>query len=189
MATTVEWRGDAWLAAMQTIVNQGATDAAAVVADKMARNFGTEGGGVIGPDGKLINVLSAKRDLAKRRKFKARQRYAAAPPGAYPGVRTGHLRRSITYVGPDASGVPGLALAGTAVRYGRYLEFGTMGFPDIQEDGKGGHRTVAGQRMAARPWAMRSALEAKGAAAAAFTKTVVTGMNELQGKFPRKGAA
>lgn len=191
MITTVSWAGDQWLKRfVEEAVNPATTDAAAVVADRMARNMGTEGGGVIGPDGKLINVLSAKRDLAKRRKFKKRQRYVAAPPGAYPGVRTGHLRRSITYVGPDATGAAGVALAGTAVAYGRHLEFGTMGFPDIQERPGGGHRTVAGVRMAARPWAMRSALEAKGAATAAFTARVTAGMARLSAEYrAKKGAA
>ena len=45
-------------------------------------------------------------------------------PGSPPGVDTGHLRNSISHVSPEAAGTPLKAHFGTAVFYGRHLEFG-----------------------------------------------------------------
>ena len=49
-----------------------------------------------------------------------------SPPGSPPGVDTGHLRRSIAFVSPEALGTPMRAAFGTAVEYGRHLEFGAF---------------------------------------------------------------
>lgn len=54
--------------------------------------------------------------------------FGASPsrPGGPPGVDTGHLRRSIAFVSPEAAGTPLKAYFGTAVAYGRWLEFGAF---------------------------------------------------------------
>jgi hypothetical protein len=49
-----------------------------------------------------------------------------SPPGGPPGVDTGHLRRSIAFVSPEAANTPLKAHFGTAVAYGRHLEFGAF---------------------------------------------------------------
>lgn len=96
-------------------LNAGLTAAALVLQSQMIRSFGTQGGRVIG------------------RTESGRNIYAAAPAGAYPGVRTGRLRQSI-YAKPSQNL---RAAVGTNVRHGRWLETGT-------------------RRMLARPWAARS---------------------------------
>lgn len=53
----------------------------------------------------------------------ARNTYRSSPAGGPPGVRTGHLWRSIEAVGPDELGSLRAAY-GTNVPYGRHLEFG-----------------------------------------------------------------
>lgn len=99
----------------------GLTAGAEVLADEMARNFGSEGGGVVGKTATGRNV------------------YKAAPPGKFPGIRTGNLRNSIAY--QAATPAEMIAYAGCAPgqidRYGYWLEYGTS-------------------KMAARPWAKRS---------------------------------
>lgn len=128
-------------------MNAGLAAAAMVMADVARRNFGTEGGGVMG---------AARSPLAGgprfgRTPFSGRARYIGAPPGAFPGVRTSTLRRSVNWASPEALGTPLHAAFGTAIVYGRYLEFGT-------------------RRMAARPWIVRSALQAKAQAQAMFVR-------------------
>jgi hypothetical protein len=98
--------------------------------------MGSEGGGVLRKAGKRKN---AKGVFVKNSAGRGRNVYYAAPPGAYPGVRTGLLRRSINFGRTSDSRTPGLQMmrVGTRVAYGRYLDRGTS-------------------RMAARPWAMKS---------------------------------
>lgn len=47
-------------------------------------------------------------------------------PGSPPGHDTGHLSRSIQAASPQALGTPGRAAFGTAVEYGRHLEYGAI---------------------------------------------------------------
>lgn len=146
----VSWNTKAFEERVARAAAAGIQRAAEVVADQMRRNFGTEGGGVRTPKG-VVNVIPEKNKKPVR--VRGRQRYVPAPPGAFPGVRLGHLRRSIAVgaivVTPNSVYQP----VGTNVKYGRYLEFGTS-------------------KMAARPWAMRSALMARDRAKAAFAAAV-----------------
>jgi hypothetical protein len=141
----------------------GLNAAAVMLADRMARNFGSEGGGVVGADASPL--AGGPRTGRRRRKGRGRARYASAPPGAFPGVRTSNLRNSIAFsratparlvaaAGTNLSRSPrkvdGKVLSARDVdRYGLYLEFGTS-------------------KMAARPWALRTLRENQRALYAAF---------------------
>lgn len=65
--------------------------------------------------------------------------YRAAPAGKFPGVRTGKLRRSMSYNILEGADGTVVARVGTNVIYGRYLELGTGS-------------------MKPRPWARRNFL-------------------------------
>lgn len=124
--TTVTWKADEFVADVRGAVAVGLTAGAKVIADEMRRNMGSEGGGVVGktPTGRNI--------------------YKASPPGAFPGIRTGNLRRSIMHVGATAANLISSAgsAAGKQDRYGLWLEYGT-------------------RKMAPRPWILRSFNRAK----------------------------
>ena len=128
MRATVTWTPEEFVADAREAVAAGLTAGAMELASEMRRNMGSEGGGVIGKGGK-----SGKRNI-----------YAAAPPGHFPGIRTGQLRRSIMHT--DATAKDLTASAGSASgkqdRYGLWLEYGTS-------------------KMAARPWILRSFNRAK----------------------------
>lgn len=153
-AAVIVWKDAQWKAAAMPAINDGLHAAALVMADQAARNMGSEGGGVLG-SGARIDPETGKRKGALRRWYKGKPRYISAPPGRFPGVRTSTLRSSIAAVHPTALGTPGHAAFGTALRYGRYLEFGT----------KKGNRV-----MLARPWIVRSALMARAKASAVFVR-------------------
>jgi hypothetical protein len=148
----LDWRGPEVERLTREAAAAGLNAAAPVLADKMARNFGTEGGGVVGADQSPLTGGPTK----GRKRKRGRARYTAAPPGAFPGVRTGNLRNSIAFSRATparlvAAAGTNLARAPRAVggkplsardvdRYGLYLEFGTS-------------------KMAARPWALRTLRE------------------------------
>jgi len=131
---TVTWKADEFVADVRGAVAVGLTAGAKVIADEMRRNMGSEGGGVVGNGGK-----SGKRNI-----------YKSSPPGAFPGIRTGQLWRSIMHTEATASQL--IASAGSAAakgkngeypdRYGLMLEYGT-------------------RKMAPRPWILRSFNRAK----------------------------
>lgn len=146
---TITWTADQWKASAIPALNQGLTAAAAVMANQAVENFGSEGGGVLG-SGHKIDPATGKRKGKLYRRGKAR--YIPSPPGSFPGIRTSNLRNSIAFVSPESLGTPLHAAYGTRVKYGRHLEFGTS-------------------KMPARPWAIRTALMARAAASAQFTKT------------------
>lgn len=163
--TRVEWHGDEWMQeALSPAVELGLQRAGIVLAGEMARNMGSEGGGVA-------------RKAAKRRTtgggFKANARgkgrnvYYAAPVGKFPGVRTGTLRRSMTsgLVGELAGGKVRIRACrvGTNIRYGRFLETGTS-------------------RMAPRPWAMRSLVLSRDRLNREFTRTVAGSLAASAGR-------
>lgn len=164
----ITWKGDAWMRAVIPSLNRGLTAAVTVMADQAVRNFGTEGGGVRG-SGSRIDVQTGK-FLGQLRRKRARSRdYIAAPPGKFPGVRTSLLRNSVRGVSPERMGTPLHAAFGTAVKYGRYLEFGWIPSRAIDV------RTQASldrglARVPARPWIRRSAMQAAKPAEAAFVK-------------------
>lgn len=91
-----------------------------------------------------------RRDGSKTR----RAMFNAAPPGAYPGKRTGNLRRSISHQNANADTL--VAKAGvqasrvTENTYALWLEFGTT-------------------NMAPRPWAYRSLSENRAKIAATIS--------------------
>lgn len=171
MIARVIWRGHEWQRAFNAHGNEAVSRAAAYIADRASQNIGSEGGGALVP-GKDVAVSARSRALISARGGRIvrnlgsrqlnrligltssrRQRFVAAPPGAYPGYRTGTLARSIRWVRPETLGTPMRAAVGSNLTYARYLEFGTS-------------------RMAARPWLMRSALEARTGAAAVFAATL-----------------
>ena len=125
---TVTWKADEFVADVRGAVAVGLTAGAKVIADEMRRNMGSEGGGVVGKGGK-----SGKRNI-----------YESSPPGAFPGIRTGNLRRSIMHTDATASNLISSAgsAAGKQDRYGLWLEYGT-------------------RKMAPRPWILRSFNRAK----------------------------
>ncbi len=145
---TITWTADQWRAAAVPAINKGLTAAAAVMADTAARNFGTEGGGVAGASASPLTGGPT----SGRTRVRGSARYFSSPPGAFPGVRTGMLRNSVAFASPDSLGTPLHAAYGTAVKYGRMLEFGTS-------------------RMPARPWIVRSAFQARPKAQAVFVRT------------------
>lgn len=113
----------------------------------MKEVMGSGGGGVIGKTAKGRNI------------------YQAAPPGAPPGVRTGHLRRSIQ----STEVVNHSATVGTNLEYGKVMEYGS-------KDGK----------IAARPWLHRSLNLAR----AAMNKAIIGAMTrKLKDRISRIGRA
>ena len=167
MTAKVTWNPEKFQARLVAAANAGLTAAAAHIAGEAKRNMGSEGGGVLGRGGRVIRNFQGRK-IGQRPKLTrtGRQRYVSAPPGAFPGVRLGNLRRSLTHVTPEELGTPLRAAYGTNVDYGRHLEFGT-------------------RKMAARPWAMRSALQAQGAAhkifAAEVRAVIAEGVAEQRG--------
>lgn len=73
-------------------------------------------------------------------KYNPRRVHTASAPGQYPATDTGRLASSVTAILPTRARLVGEV--GTAVMYGRHLEFGTS-------------------RMAARPWLLPSFEKAK----------------------------
>lgn len=147
---TVVWHGEKAKAAAREAAHDALYSAALVVSEQMRANIGTEGGGVIGAD------LSPRQGgpTKNRKRIKGKARYYPAPPGAFPGWRTGTLGRSMT-AGFRSKLV---AVAGSPVKYGYFLEYGTS-------------------KMPARPWAMRSFHMAKPRAADRFRKDFNRGFN------------
>lgn len=129
MSSRVVWNGDEWLRKdFSRAVEFGLLGGGTVLEAEFRKRMGTEGGGVIG------------------KTKKGRNKYRAAPPGAFPGVRSGTLRRSFgkNLVGELFKGAASIrkVRVGTNIKYAKGLEKGTS-------------------RMAARPWAMRSLALAK----------------------------
>lgn len=150
--STVVWHGEKAKAAAREACADALLVAAQIVAEQMRANIGTEGGGVIGSDLNPRWMQGPPSPFKKRRRKKAK--YFSSPPGSFPGWRTGHLARSMT-----AQPGQGLsARAGSSVKYGYWLEYGTT-------------------KMPARPWAMRSYYMAKPRAAARFSKDFARGFN------------
>lgn len=130
---TVVWRGPEFVASVLVpAVNDGLTQAAALVARDMQRNIGSEGGGP------YVRVKGSGQ---------ARLVGPGAPPGSFPGFRTGRLARSMTFTRGNRL----VARAGTNVRYGLFLERGTS-------------------RMQPRPWAARTLRSSRRDAQRVFTR-------------------
>lgn len=117
MSARVVWRGKDVKSRLTAAAGKAVLAAAVECSDIARAKMGSEGGGVL------------------RKTRKGRNVYYAAPPGAYPGVRTGSLRRSLF---AEKRGTMG-AIFGVQPRYGRYLEFG--------------YTTRSGGHVPARPWA------------------------------------
>lgn len=136
----IDWEGERFASHVRASLGAAIQEGAARVQGVMKKNFGSEGGGVIGY--KTRSGFVAREDRTKG--TRGRQVFESSPPGSYPGVRTGTLRRSIAVEYDPASlrAKVGSSLGlqyrekGPA-RYGYLLEFGTS-------------------KMPARPWALRS---------------------------------
>lgn len=140
MTSRVVWNGDEWVRNdLVPAVELGLTRASIVAETEMRTRQGSQGGGVVG------------------KTKKGRNKYRAAPPGAFPGIRSGTLRRSMSHALVGDLFRAGVkirrARVGTNVKYALPLERGTS-------------------RMAARPWAMRSIALASSRMNREFTKTV-----------------
>lgn len=140
---SVTWKPDEFVADVREAVAVGLTAGAEVIADEMRRNMGSEGGRPLGRTDVVAFTTRSGNGIV----FKVKKRftlYAAAPEGAFPGIRTGQLRRSIMHTNATANNL--IASAGSASgkqdRYGLWLEYGT-------------------KKMAPRPWIFRSFNRAK----------------------------
>jgi hypothetical protein len=177
--TRVEWHGDEWMRdVLVPAVNAGLDQASIVLQTQMMRGMGSEGGGVLRKagkkrqadgsfkrTGKVVGTVGGRqvrsrktgelRTVGGKQLIQGRGRniYYSAPPGAYPGVRTGTLRRSMSYGRSWDSATPGLMYmrVGTNVFYGRLLEKGTG-------------------EMRPRPWANKSVALAGDAMMRGFTR-------------------
>lgn len=98
---------------------------------KARQNFGTAG--EYG-NRRMVNYVTGKVGGKKR----GRNIYRSAPPGEFPGIRTGRLRQSVGIVRATKQNL--VVTVGTNLKYGRYLEYGT-------------------RKMAARPWLRRTFAE------------------------------
>lgn len=119
MSVEFKDNSDAWARAIVESCNEGLTVTAARLADAFRDNMGTEGGRAIG----RVRTVSG----TKRRKFKAFKKgetnanttesdrlvWQAAPPGKFPGKRSGAMARSmqstksvnlVAYAGSTMSG-------------------------------------------------------------------------------------
>lgn len=146
MTSRVVWNGDEWQRRdLVPAVELGLLRAGVVLSEEMRTRMGSEGGGVSG------------------KTKKGRNKYRAAPPGAFPGVRSGTLRRSLSHslVGDLFRGSVKIrrVRVGTNIKYGLPLERGTS-------------------RMAARPWANRSLALGRSRINREFTKTVSRSLAE-----------
>lgn len=120
--------------AITEATEDGLRASATVLQRQVKKNFGSEGGGVSSVEG-------------------GKNSYESAPPGAFPSVQTGHLRRSVQQTPVESLSV----VVGTNVEYARYLEFGTSNMP-------------------ARPFLHRSLSMARQVMADAFARTVKRSM-------------
>lgn len=162
MTSRVEWHQDEWERdTLHPAIAAGLKRAAIVAQVGMLRGMGSEGGGV------LRKATKRKKGgkFVKNAEGRGRNVYYPAPPGAYPGVRTGFLRRAIVWWRPRSKatgkeapfvrvGVPGgLSNRGgmEIAEYAAFLERGTG-------------------RMKARPWAMRTLEKERNAMYDAFVR-------------------
>lgn len=166
--SSVKWTPENLTVPLRKAIAQGLTAGAALLADTMARNMGSEGGKPTG----MSDVVSFTTKKGKQVTFKlnkARMTYEAAKPGHFPGIRTGNLRNSITYEGATSQELA--ARAGTVLgaedKYGLWLEYGT-------------------KKMAARPWALRSLMQNKPQILAIMTRVA---KNEFYLEQTRQGAS
>ena len=160
---TVEWRGDEWMKeTLHPAVAHGLGKAAIVAQIGMRKGMGSEGGGVLRKAGKKKQKDGT---FKKNSTGKGRNVYFSSPPGRYPGVRTGFLRRGIVWWRPRARatgrrapfvriGVPG----GLANKEGTSISY----YAKLLEEGS--------TYMPARPWAMRTIKDHKKKMAKAFAK-------------------
>lgn len=86
-----------------------------------------------------IGNLGRKVGRLKKLLRSTRGGHGGSPPGEYPGMRTGQLRRNVQQE-TDRKGL--VARVGTNVVYGKWLELGT-------------------RKMAARPWLSRGMIESR----------------------------
>lgn len=164
MTSRVDWNQDQWERdTLHPAIAAGLKQAAIVAQVGMRRGMGSEGGGV------LRKATKRKKGgkFVKNSAGKGRNVYYAAPPGAYPGVRTGFLRRAIVWWRPRSVatgreapfvyvGVPGQIPSRNnpglqVAEYAEWLEHGTG-------------------RMAARPWAMKTIIKVQPAMDKAFAR-------------------
>jgi hypothetical protein len=151
------YKGAAWLKIVKEGIAKGLNDGVIVLQKEMKQNMGTgadDQRGIVSAVRIYKKTYSAK-GRAKRTKTR-KNIYRAAAPGEFPGVRTGRLRQSINVAKATPADLS--AAAGTNVKYGRWLEYGTY-----DADGK--------QLMKPRPWAMRSLMLAKNAMVNKTTQT------------------
>lgn len=133
MTVRLEWHGDELETAILDAGNTAVGAAAATLAGEATKNMGSEGGG---PYERRVSAKTGREYHVG----------PGAPPGSFPGIRSGQLRQRIT----STRGKSLRAEVGVNLPRGLALERGTS-------------------RMAARPWLLRSARESQGKLVKAFT--------------------
>lgn len=165
---SVTWKPDEFVADVREAVAVGLTAGAEVVADEMRRNMGSEGGRPLGRTDVVAFTTRSGNGIV----FKVKKRftlYAAAPEGAFPGIRTGQLRRSIMHTDATARNLTASAgsASGKQDRYGLWLEYGT-------------------RKMAPRPWILRSFNRAKDKV---FDRMATVAREKFETMTDRRGGA
>jgi len=174
MSVTVTWTPTEFVADVREAVAAGLTAGATVLAQEMTANIGSEGGKPLGRTNKVSFTTRSGQVVS----FKTKKRFSlfeSAPPGAFPGNRTGQLRRSIMHTTATANRL--VASAGSAAakgrdgespdRYGLWLEYGTS-------------------KMEPRPWILRSFNRAKDKV---FDRMATVAKQKFESMTDRRGGA
>lgn len=162
MTSRVEWHESEWRnRSLNPAVEAGLTRAAIVAQVAMRRGMGSEGGGVL----RKASKRKKGGKFVKNQPGKGRNVYFPSPPGRYPGVRTGFLRRAIVWWWPRSRAT------------GEQAPFARIGVPGglANKDGVsiadyGAILETSSNPKMRRPWAMRTIEQERTRMAREFAK-------------------